>query len=599
MQKANLSWDLTPLLKNDSDTEIGSQIKKIELEAGKFVDLWKNNPEYLSNPKVLKTALDEFELWERNFGTGGNVWYYFHLRSAQNKLDPKIKAWQNRANDLSIKLENNSQFFLLNLSKISELKQKEFLSDNALLPYHHFLENLFKNAKHLLSEPEEKILNLKSIPAYANWVKMTSTFLAGETREVLNESGKKQVTSFSQIASLMNSQKKKVRNEAVKAFNEILAKHVDTAENELNSILADKKVNDELRHFSRPDEGRHIADDVENETVDTLINSVNANNSLAHRFYQLKAKLFKVPKLAYHERNVEYGDVEKEYTFDQSAELVKRVFQKLDPEFEQIFSGFLQHKQIDVLPAKGKESGAFCVYYLKSQPTYILLNHTDKLRDVLTLAHELGHGINNELIKLKQNSLNFGTPLSTAEVASTFMEDFVLQELIKNADEETQLSLMMSKLNDDISSIFRQIACYRFEQELHDEFLKAGYLPKEVIGKIFQKHMAAYMGPAVKQDAGSENWWVYWSHIRNFFYVYSYASGLLISKSLQASVKKDAKFIINVKDFLSAGMSDSPKNIFSKLGIDITDTKFWEQGIGEIENLLIETESLAIKLGKI
>jgi oligoendopeptidase F len=218
---------------------------------------------------------------------------------------------------------------------------------------------------------------------------------------------------------------------------------------------------------------------------------------------------------------------------------------------------------------------------------------------VLTLAHELGHGINNELIKEKQNALNFGTPISTAEVASTFMEDFVLQEILKKADDDLRLSIMMMRLNDEVSTIFRQVACYRFEQQLHQDFRQKGYLSKDDIGKLFQKHMAAYMGDAVEQSSGSENWWIYWGHTRSFFYVYSYASGLLISKSLQKSVKDNHHFIEKVKDFLSAGLSSSPENIFRRLGIDITDQGFWDKGLDEVETLLQETMRLARKLGKL
>ncbi len=179
------------------------------------------------------------------------------------------------------------------------------------------------------------------------------------------------------------------------------------------------------------------------------------------------------------------------------------------------------------------------------------------------------------------------------------MEDFVLEEIRKDADDELKLSINVMKLGNDISTIFRQVAFYNFEAELHNNFRAKGYLSKEEIGKLFQKHMSSYMGSAVEQSEGSENWWVYVSHFRYFFYVYSYASGLLISKSLQSEVKNNPKFIFKVKEFLSTGVSDSPKNIFAKLGIDITDKKFWEKGIAEIENLLAETESLAKKLGKI
>jgi oligoendopeptidase F len=221
------------------------------------------------------------------------------------------------------------------------------------------------------------------------------------------------------------------------------------------------------------------------------------------------------------------------------------------------------------------------------------------LQDVLTLAHEMGHGINNELMRQRQNALNFGTPLSTAEVASTFMEDFVLEELLRGVDEETQLSIMMMKLNDDISSIFRQVAAYQFEQELHNTHRQKNYLDQTEIGQIFEKHMASYMGDAVEQSPGSQNWWVYWSHIRNFFYVYSYASGLLISKSLQAKVRQDHAFIMLVKEFLSAGLSAAPRHIFQQLDIDVSQNSFWELGLDQIQTLLDQTESLAKKLGKI
>ncbi|MFO0752065.1 MAG: M3 family oligoendopeptidase, partial [Thermodesulfovibrionales bacterium] len=435
--------------------------------------------------------------------------------------------------------------------------------------------------------------------SYSYWVRMTSGFLAKEERTVFQEDGKKGTKNFSELLSLMNSREKRVRDSAAGAFNEILLKHSDTAEAELNSILANKKTDDELRKITRPDLSRHINDDVDSEVVDTLVGAVANRFGIPARFYELKARLLGVKRLRYHERNVEYGDLGKKYSHAESLRLVDRVFKRLDPEFSGILSGFIANGQFDVYPRKGKGSGAFCAHHLISQPTYILLNHTDTLNDVLTLAHELGHGINNELIKKKQNALNFGTPTSTAEVASTFMEDFVLQEILRKADDELRLSLMVKKINDDVSTIFRQVACYRFEQELHHDFRLKGYLPKEEIGALFRKHMAAYMGDAVEQSPGSENWWVYWSHIRAFFYVYSYAGGMLISKSLQNAVKGDPRFTGKVKDFLSAGLSDSPRNIFLKLGVDIGGKGFWDKGLDEVEELLRETTDLARRLGKI
>lgn len=593
------NWDLSPLFNNDNDSEIDKQRKILKEESYKFINKWKDRDDYLREPKILKEALDEYENWQRNFGASGNEGYYFWLRSEQDENSPEIKAKFNKIHEFAVKIQNDIQFFTIRLAKIPENLQKKFLDSEELSDYRHFLECLFKEARHILSELEEKILNLKSQTSHYNWVKMVSGFLAKEEKSVLDEKEKLAIKNFSEIAALMNSQNKKVRDKAARAFNEILEKYIETGEAELNSILANKKIDDELRGFFHPYETRHLNDDIESETVNSLINTVSNRFDLPKRFYKLKARLMGVEKLEYHERNVPYGKYEKNYEFNNAAELIHKTFSNLNQEFADIFERFLENGQIDVYSKKGKHSGAFCAHELISQPTYILLNYIDKFQDVLTLAHELGHGINNELMRKKQNALNFDTPLSTAEVASTFMEDFVLQEILKEADYELRLSIMMTKLNDDISTIFRQVAAYKFEIELHKEFRDKGYLSRAEIGKIFQKNMADYMGEYIEQSAGSENWWIHWSHFRTFFYVYSYASGLLISKAMQNKVKENPKFIENVKEFLSAGRSESPKNIFLKMGIDISDLAFWESGIKEVENLLYETETLAKKLKKI
>jgi len=592
-------WNLTPLFKSDDDLRMEQKRKLVEKTSAAFIAKWKTRRDYLKDTGMLRKALDEFEVWNRHYGTDGDEGYYFMLRTQQDQNDPALRAKYNKIEEFSRRIYNDIQFFHLQISKIPQRHQQKFLDAAPLRKYRHFLERIFAESRYLLSEPEERIMTLKAQTSHSNWVRMTSAFLAKEEREALAEDGRKGLKNFSEIQSLMSSRTKKVRDSAAKAFNDIMSAHVDVAEAELNSILANKKTDDELRNMERPDLGRHLSDDIESKVVDSLITTVSGRFSIPRRYYELKAQLLKMRKLKYHERNVEYGSIAKHYSFDKAVRLVMKVFRNLDPSFADIFAALLDNGFVDAFPRKGKAGGAFCAHHLISQPTYVLLNHTGKLNDVLTLAHELGHGINNELMKEKQDALNFGSPLSTAEVASTFMEDFVLQELLREADDETRLAVMVNKLNDDISTIFRQVACYRFEQELHQEFRQKGYLSKEEIGVVFRKHMADYMGEFVEQSLGSENWWIYWGHIRYFFYVYSYASGLLISKSLQSSVKKDPRFIGGVKDFLAAGQSDSPRNIFMRLGIDITGDAFWNRGLDEVESLLEETTALARKLGKI
>ncbi|MCA9485721.1 MAG: M3 family oligoendopeptidase [Nanoarchaeota archaeon] len=598
-KKENTEWNLSSLASGDDDQKFEENRKIWKSETLRFVEKWKDNKDYLKDPKVLSQALKEYELWEEKFGLESNEIVYFWLRSETNQTDTKIKSKFNKVEEFAKELGNQIIFFELSLGKIPESEQEKFLSEPELKEYKHFLKKIFASSKHQLSEKEEKILNLKSTPAQSLWIKLVEESISKEEREVLNESNSKEKKSFEEIMTLVSSQNKEVRDKAAESLNEILKEKIEIAEAEINAILADKKINDSLRGFSRPDEARHISDDIETEIVDSLIEAVSSQSEISKKFYELKAKLLGLSKLKYHERNVPYGNIEKEYSYEESVELVEKVFSKLDPKFNEIFKSFQKNGQIDVYPRKGKSGGAFCAHFLKSQPTFMLLNHTNKLQDVQTLAHELGHGINNELIKEKQNALNFGTTVATAEVASTFMEDFILEEIMLSADDELRLALYMQKLNGDISSIFRQVACYKFEQELHEKFREKGHLSQEEIGNIFQENMKNYMGSAVDQSPGSQNWWIYWSHIRRFFYVYSYASGLLISKSLQSKVRENPKFIEKVKEFLSAGTSKSPKEIFQDLGIDITQKEFFLTGLKEISSLLEKTEELAKKLGKI
>ncbi len=594
----NTKWDFRDLFANDGDSKIEENRKVTEEKTKAFVSKWKPRTDYLEDPKVLADALAEYEEWSRSYAGGGNEPYYFWLRFTQNQTDTTVKARMQLADDFAKKLSNEIRFFSLNVSKIPEEKQQQFLLAPELQQYKHYLETSFAEAKYLLTDREEMIMSMKSSTSYSNWVDMLETFLVKEEREVLDEDGKKAKKDFSSILTLISNKDKKIRDTSAKAFNDILSKYAEVAEVELNNVVNNKKNDDIIRTVPRPDATRHIADDVETEMVDAMLAAVEKRFDISARWYSLKAKLLGLPKLEYHERNVEYGEVTTKYSWEDSVALVRNVFANLDPDFERIFNEFLEKGRFDVFPEKGKSSGAFCAHYLITQPTYILLNHTDKLRDVLTLAHEVGHGINNELVRAKQHALYFGTPTSTAEVASTFMEDFVLEELMKKADEKEQLTLRVMKMDEEVSTIFRQVACYRFEQALHERIRKEGYLSLADIGKLFSGKMAAYMGSSVEQSPGAENWWIYWSHIRNYFYVYSYASGLLISKNLQHNVRKDKSYTARVKEFLAAGYSESPKNIFSKMGVDITATTFWEEGLAAIDEELKKTEELYEKIAK-
>lgn len=592
------SWNLTPLFTGDNDPEIKKSRDQVKKNVYRFINKWKKRSDYLIKPRVLKEALNEYEKLITEHGLDGKEGYYFSLRSYLEQDNPKLKAKLNKIIEFSQQASIDMQFFTLNLSRVTKEHQKKFLSSELLSDYHYFLKRLFDEANYLLSDEAEKVMTLKSKPAYGDWVRLTGEFLSKQVRVVKTPGGAVSKT-FNEILSLMDHTNKKTRDDAARVLNEILADYIEVGEAEMNAILENHRNDNKLRGLPRPDSAMHLSDDVPSEVVDTLVSVVKKQYNLTKRYYQLKAKLFKVKKLEYHERNLEFEDIEKKYSYEDSVVLVSKVFSRLDSEFVDIFNTFVKNGQVDVFPRKGKAGGAFCAYDVKSHPVFVLLNHTDKLVDVATLAHEFGHAINDELMRKKQHGLYFSTPLATAEVASTFFEDFVFDELLRDANEEERLSLLMSKLNDELSTTIRQIAFYDFETELHAMHNNTGFLSHKDIGALFQKHMRAYMGSGVEQSKGSQNWWLYVSHFRRFFYVYSYAGGLLISKALQRQVKADSTRIEKFKEFLSAGASDSPVNIFNTVDIDITKQAFWKEGLKEIEDLLDETESLAKRLKKI
>ena len=597
---AKTAWDLSPLFSGDDDPRIVTDQTNTKNMTDAFNLRWAGTPQeprtdYLEDPLILKAALDDYEKISRM----GAAEYYFTLRTSLDN-DAELEGQRKKAEEFRKKLANNTRFFRLQVAKIPPDRQEAFVEHPELAEYKHFLERLWTKAPHMLSEAEERILTTKSGTSRDNWIRMTSSLLAKAEREVALEDGSRMAQTLPQLLGLLQSKDKSVRDTAAGAINEILAEYGDIAEFELNSVLEDKKDNDNLRSYDRPDAARHLNDDIDTKVVDAMIQTVASRFDLPQRIYRLKAQLLGLPILQYHERTVPYGDTTTAYSYQEAVDLVYKVLSGLDPEFGKIFAGFVVNGQIDAFPKKGKEGGAFCIgdegiSYL----TYILLNFTGKLGSVRTIAHEAGHGIHNEIMRPRQNALTYGASTATSEVASTFMEDFVTQELLRGANDEERLALMIRKLDADTSVVFRQIALYAFEKELHATFREKNYLSQEEIGIMFQKHMAAYMGDAVEQSPGSENWWVYWTHIRNPFYVYSYAMGQLISKSLQRMVKNDPVNIEKVKEFLAAGISDSPQNIFLKAGIDITDPSFWERGLGEVEQLLNETEELAMQLGKI
>jgi len=593
------SWDLSVLGTSIDDPSFTTERIKTEQTCKQFSKKWKGDSSYLSNPQKLKQALGEYA---KLILVGEREPRYLSLRSALETSNTDIQAAIVRyRTHVNIVMEY-VRFFELSLAKLSPENQKDMLASPYLVDYHHYLSGIFKNARYTLSEPEERILSMKGSVSSGNWVDMLDEFISGETRLVYTrDQQSKKITrrelSFSEIQSNLKDTNPKIAKSAEEAVIEVLGKYAKVAEKEINSFLENKKINDELRGFERPDSARHQAEDISTKAVDTLVRVVTDNFSVSRDYYRFKAALTKNKKFNYWNRVVEYGSLSKHYSYHDAVLIVQKSLTNISDEFAHIFQQFAQNDRIDVYPRKGKTGGAFCSssYQL---PIVLMLNYTGSFRDITTLAHETGHGIHGHKAR-RENPLNYEHPMCTAEVASTFCEDFVVDSLLEHATDHEKLAMLVGQLEDKVATIFRQVAAYNFERELHDTFRTKGYLTNEVIGKMFNKHMKAYLGSTVVLDESSGRGWMYWSHFRSPFYVYSYAMALLVSQFARRRFKQDPQYIEKINEFYSTGSSRPPEEIFARLGLDVYDARRWQEGIDEVKDLLKEAKKLAKKLGKI
>jgi len=583
---AKISWDMSLL---DAQKDELSQIEKFAIE---FNRKWLNDNSYLSDIENLKSALDQLELFYRDFGAIGKTGFKYYLLNKLDQSDPEIKSKTSELFQFEVKISNLLEFFTIRLSKIPKDQQLIFLTSPILSPYKHFLEVLFKQAEHILSEPEEKIFNELADTSWVRWSQMIEEILSSQQRFVIDADGRRRKKNFEQLLSSLSSKNKVLRASAKSALDKCYEEIRKPAEYEINSILQTKSVSDRLRGYKNPDDASILSEDIDRSTIDTLVNTVADDYETSHRFYALKAKIMGQKKINYYDRTIDFSARNKKYSLKEAFQIVNKTFSNLDPEFSQILQEMFINGQYDVFPKQNKSGGAFCTSAQKSFPIYVLLNFEGRVRDISTIAHETGHAINHIFMR-RQNSMNYGNSLAIAEFASTFMEDFVFEEIIKGIPVDKRLPLIMNKLDDQIGSVYRQIACYQFEQQLHSEYRNSHFVSSQKIGELFVKNMANYLGDSVIVEGQAEDYWIHWSHIRRPFYVFSYASGLLIAKALQRKYKADKSIMKEVKEILSAGTNDTPANIFSKVGIDINSRSFWQEGLDEISDHITKAEKLA------
>jgi oligoendopeptidase F len=580
------TWNLGLLYKNHEDPQIEKDIKAIEKAYAAFDKKYRDKTDYLKNETKLLAALTDFEALFKKLAISKPLQYFQLAQDLSN--DALARAKSTQIMERLTKNEHKIVFFELSLAKVPAPLQKKFLASKKLSHFRYFLKCIFDRARHDLSEAEEKIMGLKSIPAYQQWITATDKIL---NKQVVEFQGKK--LPVAEASQKIHDLPLKERRELHEKTMKVLEGVSDIAESEINAVVMDKKINDELRGYKEPFDATILGYQNDKKSVAALVAAVTKNYSISHRFYALKAKLLKLPHLEYSDRNVGIGENVKEVKFEEAVSILREIFGTADKRYLDILNSYLENGQIDVYPKVGKTGGAYCAGASKI-PTFVLLNYTNTLDQVMTFAHEMGHAIHTEISK-GQPPLYEHYTISTAEVASTFFEALVFDALFEKMTKEEKVLALHNKINDDIQTIFRQIACFNFETDMHKTIRAKGAMSKEEIGTMMNKHMGAYMGPITQMKDIDGNFFVQWGHIRRFFYVYSYAFGQLISKALYAEYKKDKKFIEKVNIFLAAGGSDSPENIFKAAGIDVTRPDFWVKGLKSIEKDIETLEKLTEK----
>lgn len=577
-------WNFKLFYKNDKDPQIEKDFLFFEKSVLAFEKKYRNQNKYLTNSKNLLQACQDYE---KLTSTPEYVkpYFYFNLRrdidSSNDLLNAKANEYQEKLN----KLNNRIIFFGLNLGKIEKDKQGVFLKDPQLKKYHYYLKKIFEDAKYNLPENEEKIINLYNIPANFMW--------ADGFSKVLSESEinfKGEILPIAEALGIMSNLKTKDRRAIYSLINSKLKELSSFSEPEINAIFTTKKISDELRGFENPYQATVKSYENDEAVVENLVKVVTDNFKISHRFYNLKAKLIKENKLTYADRAASVGSISHSFSFDETVQIISRAFNRVDENYGNIFSNYLKNGQIDVYPKKGKIGTATC-FGSYGLPTLVLLNHTNNYNSVLTLGHEMGHAIHTEMSH-SQPGIYADYTMSVAETASTLFENFVFEEVFEKLSKKERIVALHNKINDAIATIFRQIACFNFEKELHETIRKEGYCSKEKIATIMNKHMKSYMGPIVDLKEEDGYFFANWSHIRRFFYVYSYAYGHLISSALYSEYKKDKSFKNKIEMFLKAGGSKSPEDIFADIGIDIRNPKFFENGIKLIEEDIKRLEKL-------
>src|SRR3954453_12421121 len=558
-----------------------------ELATG-FADRYQGKVPDLDGPALvaaMRTTEQLYEIVDRAAS-------YAYLRFSTDTADPERGALLQFVQERGTAIETKVLFFELEWAALPDERAGELLATEGLDFARHYLEKARRYPPHLLSEPEERVSAEKSVTGRGAWTRLFSEVTSAITVELPDEDGE---ASLEVARSRLQSPDRAVRKDAAEAITGGLQPGLRTRAFIFNTLLHDKAVEDRLRSYPTWLSSRNLSNEASDESVQALVEAVRGAYDIPQRWYRVKAGLLGIDKLADYDRMAPVTQEDEEVDWDEACELVLGAYDAFSDELGSLVRRVLHDRWIDAPIRPGKRPGAFCAYGPPTVHPYVLLNYASQRRDVLTLAHELGHGVHAALAR-PRGPLEMATPLTLAETASVFGETLVFGQLLERAPSpSSRLSLLAESLEGSIATVFRQVAMNRFEDSCHTARREEGELAPDRIGELWISGQSELVGDAVELTDGYRLWWSYVPHfISTPGYVYAYAYGQLLALSVYARYLEEGEsFVPRYLELLSAGGSRSPEQLGEIVGIDLTDPGFWDRGLQIVRDQLEEAEQAA------
>jgi oligoendopeptidase F len=586
-----IRWDLSDLYAAHDDPRIDLTIKDCHAHAERFADRFRalmQDRETLTAECLLQ-GLRELEII---FESLGRVGTYAGLLYAADTAKPEYQDLTQRVEQRSTEVRNLLLFFELEWLKLDDTIASRLMADPTLEAYRHYLKSLRRHRPHTLTELEEKVINDRDNTGRNAFGRLFSEITSSLTFS-FEKQGEKADLNLSQILSLLHEPDRGLRQSAMETLYNGLSQHGQVLTFIYDTLIQDQLTMDRLRSYPDPMAQRHLFNEIDGAAVKTMMAVVEENYGLARDYFRLKAKLLKLPRLALYDQYAPVGKEVKPFPYHQARQVILAAFDAFDPKFRQIAAEFFDKNWIDAEIRKGKRGGAFCASPSPQLHPYILCNYDDNLRDVMTVAHELGHGLHGWLSR-KQNYFNYDTPLTTAETASVFGEMLVFDYLLEHqTDREVQIALLAGKIEDIFATVFRQNVLTRFEEKAFAARTEKRLTP-DALGTLWLEANGKYYDDAVEMPDGYRWGWSYIPHfIHSRFYCYSYVFGQLLVLALYRMYKDEGKsFVPKYLALLEAGGSESPEALLRPLGVNIHKPKFWQKGFEEIRALTAKLQAL-------